>query len=181
MRVNERTISWTKCKLWSWSYKLSFLCTYWPAKAKLMPSFICSSSTTWLTLSVRDRTRLGRRFNSVKKTVYWMRWVRHMTMSFSDIYYRCPHCAFKCVWMTIINGSLIFFPSVWRDDFPKLTNQRHVQVPPQTCAVKDWFFNSFTTKIASFKVRRSLVIYLIIYIFFWRVVLELHAHLASVI
>lgn len=122
MRVNERTISWTKCKLWSWSYKLSFLCTYWPAKAKLMPSFICSSSTTWLTLSVRERTRLGRRFNSVKKkTVYWMRWVRHMTMSFSDIYYRCPHCAFKCVWMTIINGSLIFFPSVWRDDFPKLT------------------------------------------------------------
>lgn len=83
MRVNERTISWTKCKLWSWSYVFSFLCTYWPAKAKLMPSFICSSSTTWLTLSVRDRTRLGRRFNSVKKkTVYWMRWVRHMTYVF---------------------------------------------------------------------------------------------------
>ena len=43
------------------------------------------------------------------------------------------------------------------------------------------FLNSFTTKIASFKVRRSLVIYLIISIFFWRVVLELHAQLASVI
>ena len=176
MRVNERTISWTKCKLWSWSYVFSFLCTYWPAKAKLMPSFISVLQVQrGLHCPVRERTRLGRRFNSVKKTVYWMRCVRHMTMSFSDIYYRCPHCAFKCAWMTIINGSLIFFPSVWRDDFPKLTNQRHVQVPPQTCAVKDWFLNSFTTKIASFKVQRSLVIYLIIYIFFWRVVLELHA------
>ena len=122
MRVNERTISWTKCKLWSWSYVFSFLCTYWPAKAKLMPSFISVLQVQrGLHCPYVKEHAWAADLTALKKTVYWMRWVRRMTMSFSDIYYRCPHCAFKCVWMTIINGSLIFFPSVWRDDFPKLT------------------------------------------------------------
>lgn len=144
VRVNERMIPWTINELsvnFDYKVKFSFLCTYWPAQVQLMPSFICSLSTTWLTLSVRGRTCMGRGFNSVKKTVYWCAEL-DMRMSFCDFYCRCQHYAFK---------------SVWRDDFPKLKNQRHAQVPPQTYEVKDWFLNSFITKIASFSVRRSLV------------------------